>query len=261
MTSESNQPNQEKSTTSSQDNEAPEINDPKTTDNPEAKSGEAESSSETESETKEPELSEEEKAELERKALEEEFSQLKLEDFKVLKESASQSDERWDRVLRLSAEFENYKKRAARERQDAIRYANESMLERLIPVMDTFEMALTAVKSADAGSIDSLKMGVEMIANQLKTTLSDEGLEEINAENQMFDPKIHEAVSKEARDDVEDGRVLSQTRKGYKLKDRLLRPSSVIVSVAPEPEGSEVASDQQASADSTAASESESDSN
>jgi molecular chaperone GrpE len=84
--------------------------------------------------------------------------------------------------------------------------------------MDTFEMAMTAVRSADAGSIDSLKMGIEMISNQLKTVLSEEGLEEINAADQVFDPAIHEAVSKEAREDVEEGRILSQTRKGYKLK-------------------------------------------
>lgn len=232
MTNESEIKNQE-SHSGADEKEVLENQDPQSSANestdPSQSSDNAESSDE-----KEPELTEEQKAEQEIKELEAELSGLTVEDFKVLKESAATSDERWDRVLRLSAEFENFKKRAARERQDAIRYANESMLERLIPVMDTFEMALMAVKSADAGSIDSLKMGVEMIANQLKTTLSDEGLEEINAENQMFDPKIHEAVSKEAREDVEEGRVLSQTRKGYKLKDRLLRPSSVIVAVAPE---------------------------
>lgn len=232
MTNESEIKNQETSSGSDGkevlENQEPQSSATESTD-PSQSSENAESSGE-----KEPELTEEQKAEQERKELEAELSELTVEDFKFIKESAAKSSEHWDRVLRLSAEFENFKKRVARERLDAIRYANESMLERLIPVMDTFEMALMAVKSADAGSIDSLKMGVEMIANQLKTTLSDEGLEEINAENQMFDPKIHEAVSKEARDDVEEGRVLSQTRKGYKLKDRLLRPSSVIVAVSPE---------------------------
>ena len=229
MTSESSQSKQE--STSEEQSQATHEASNASSENP---SNESSTENSNSGSSQEPELSAEEKAELERKALEEELKSLSVEDFRAIKGMAEESQERWDRVLRLSAEFDNFKKRVARERQEAIRYANESLLERLIPVMDTFEMAMTAVRSADAGSIDSLKMGIEMISNQLKTVLSEEGLEEINAADQAFDPAIHEAVSKEARGDVEEGQVLSQTRKGYKLKDRLIRPSSVVVSVAPD---------------------------
>lgn len=232
MTSESSQSKQE--STSEEQNQAHQETSSASSENTSNPSSESSDECSDESGSKEPELSAEEQAELERQALEEELKSLSVEDFRAIKGLAAESQERWDRVLRLSAEFDNFKKRVARERQEAIRYANESLLERLIPVMDTFEMAMTAVRSADAGSIDSLKMGIEMISNQLKTVLSEEGLEEINAADQVFDPAIHEAVSKEAREDVEEGRILSQTRKGYKLKDRLIRPSSVVVSVAPE---------------------------
>jgi molecular chaperone GrpE len=145
---------------------------------------------------------------------------------------AEKADEHWDRLLRQTADFENYKKRAAREKQEATKYANESLLQKLIPIVDNFAAALAA-SSAQPGSTDSLQAGVNMIYTQLKSTLADAGLEEIDATNQMFDPNFHEAVSQQETNDVPEGQVVQQLRKGYKLRDRLIRPATVIVAKKP----------------------------
>ncbi|MCI0748207.1 MAG: nucleotide exchange factor GrpE [Verrucomicrobia subdivision 3 bacterium] len=158
------------------------------------------------------------------------------EELEQLKVQAAKSDEYWDQLLRTAADLDNFKKRAAREKQEAIRYANESLLQKLIPVLDNFEMALAAVSTAagaEAGTAESLQTGVSMIQQQLKQALSDAGLEEINAANLAFDPNYHEAVSQQESAEVPEGHVLQQLRKGYKLKDRLLRPATVIVAKKP----------------------------
>lgn len=155
------------------------------------------------------------------------------EQLDVLKEKAAKADDHWERLLRQTADFDNYKKRAARERQEAIKYANESLLQKLIPIIDNFEMAMSAVSSADGGSADSIKKGVEMIHGQFKSTLAEAGLEEIDAAGKNFDPNFHEAVSQKETAEVPDGQVVQQIRKGYKLRDRLLRPATVIVAKKP----------------------------
>lgn len=156
------------------------------------------------------------------------------EQLQDLQKRAAKADEHWDRLLRISADFDNFKKRATREKQEAIKYANESLLEKLIPVLDNFEMALTAAKAAPAGDgSQSVVAGVTMIQQQLKTALSDFGLEEIDATGQVFDPNFHEAVSQMPSAEVPEGHVLQQIRKGYKLKERLLRPATVVVAAKP----------------------------
>src|SRR6185503_4582810 len=112
-----------------------------------------------------------------------------------LKQKAAKADEHWDRLLRTTADLENFKKRAARERQEAIKFANASLLEKLIPALDNFDMALAAANSAEGHSMESLRTGIAMIHTQLKAALTDSGLEEIDATNQPFDPNFHEAVS------------------------------------------------------------------
>jgi molecular chaperone GrpE len=149
-----------------------------------------------------------------------------------LKAQAARAEEYRNQLLRTAADLDNYKKRAAREKQDAIRYANEALLQKLIPVLDNFEMALSAA-SATEGTSDSVQQGVNMIQQQLKQVLADAGLEEIIAAGQPFDPNCHEAVSQQESAGVPDGHVLQQLRKGYKLRERLLRPATVIVAKAP----------------------------
>jgi molecular chaperone GrpE len=132
-----------------------------------------------------------------------------------------------DLALRSEADLQNFRKRAAREKEDAIKYANASFLERLIPVLDNFEMGLTAARAEKNSAILS---GFEMVAKQFTDFLADSGVQSIEAEGRKFDPNLHEAVAQEASDTVADGVVIRQLRKGYKLKDRLIRPANVIVS-------------------------------
>ena len=155
------------------------------------------------------------------------------EDIEALKVEAAKAKEYLDRLLRTAADFDNYKKRATRERQDAVKFANEGIIGTLIPVLDNFEMALAATSAAENPAIQSVQSGIAMIHQQLKKALSDAGLEEVDATNQAFDPNIHEAVSQQESADVPEGHVLQQLRRGYKLRDRLLRPASVVVAKKP----------------------------
>lgn len=150
-----------------------------------------------------------------------------------LKTKAAKADENWERFVRNYADFENYKKRAAREREDAARFATESLFKRLIPVLDSFDMAMsTTTESADP-AVQSMKSGMSMVHQQLKNSLTESGLEEIDATGKVFDPNFHEAVSQIDSEDVPEGHVLQQMRKGYKLKERLIRPATVVVARKP----------------------------
>lgn len=159
-------------------------------------------------------------------------SALTPEQLEELKAKAAKADEHWSRLLREAADFENYKKRATRERQDAIRYANENLLQKLIPIIDNFDMAMAAT-AGDGGSADSIQKGVKMIHSQLKAALIESGLEEIDANHKPFDPNFHEAVSQKETSEVPEGQVVQQIRKGYKYRDRLIRPATVVVAKKP----------------------------
>jgi molecular chaperone GrpE len=137
-----------------------------------------------------------------------------------------------DLALRARADLDNFRKRALREKEEAIRYANNGLLERLLPVIDNFELGLDAAKmAADTASI---LQGMSMVQKQLHDFLKNNGLEEVQAEGEAFDPNKHDAVSQEFSADIADGHVIRQVRKGYKIKDRLIRASSVIVSKGPQ---------------------------
>ncbi len=158
---------------------------------------------------------------------------LSPEQLEELKCRAAKADENWERLLRTTADFDNFKKRAARERQEAIKFANESLIQKLVPVLDNFEMALAAAQSSSTDGSKSLSEGVAMIHSQLRQALAESGLEEISATGQLFDPNLHEAVSQQESSEVAEGQVLQQLRKGYKLRDRLIRPATVIVAKRP----------------------------
>ena len=149
------------------------------------------------------------------------------------KNRAAKAEENWDRLLRTTADFDNFKKRAAREKQDAIKYANQGLVEKLVPILDHFDMALAAAQVGSPDSNQSLQDGIAMIFQQLKNALTEVGLEEIDATDQSFDPNRHEAVSQKETSDVPEGQVVQQLRKGYKLRDRLIRPATVIVAKKP----------------------------
>lgn len=132
-------------------------------------------------------------------------------------------------ALRTAAEMDNLRKRTAREREEAVRYANQRLLEDLLPVIDNFEMGMQAA-AQDTSSM--IYIGMDMVRRQLHEFLSAQGAEEITAQG-AFDPNLHDAVAQEECAAGEEGRILRVTRKGYKLRDRLLRPAGVVVSKLP----------------------------
>ena len=134
-----------------------------------------------------------------------------------------------ERIVRLPADFDNFRKRAQREKDEARQFANQGLLEKLLPVLDNFEMALTAVKDADP----SVRDGVQMILDQLLGVLKESGVEPVDAMGQPFDPNLHEALSQEETTEVEEGTAVQQVQRGYKLNDRLVRPARVVVAKAP----------------------------
>lgn len=134
-----------------------------------------------------------------------------------------------ERIVRLTADFDNFRKRAQREKDEARQFANQGLLEKLLPVLDNFEMALMAVKDADP----SVRDGVQMILDQLLGVLKESGVEPVDAMGQPFDPNLHEALSQEETTEVEEGTVVQQVQRGYKLNDRLVRPARVVVAKAP----------------------------
>ena len=133
-----------------------------------------------------------------------------------------------DIALRSVADLDNYRKRMAREKDDAIRYANASFLERLIPILDNFELGLQAAKVG--GSQSAVQDGMVMVFKQLQEFLASCGVETIDATGEHFDPNLHEAIAQEQSAEIGEGFVIRQLRKGYKLKDRLIRPANVVVS-------------------------------
>lgn len=137
-----------------------------------------------------------------------------------------------DLALRTAADFDNYRKRAARDKEDAIRYANTALLEDLLPVIDNFELGLAAARSAEGA--DAILQGLDMVSRQFRDFLASAGVEEIATDGATFDPNLMEAVGHEPDPSAPEGSVLRQTRRGYKLRDRLLRPASVVVSKGPE---------------------------
>ncbi|MDA0814140.1 MAG: nucleotide exchange factor GrpE [Verrucomicrobia bacterium] len=138
-----------------------------------------------------------------------------------------------DIALRTKAELENYRKRMARERADTARYSNADLLQSLLPILDNFEFGLMAAKS-DEGS--SIYLGMGMVLKQIQDFLTEQGVETIPAVGEPFDPNVHEAVAQEPSDEVPDGYVVGQVRRGYRLHERLLRPAGVRVSTGPATE-------------------------
>lgn len=136
--------------------------------------------------------------------------------------------------LRTAAEMDNLRKRTSREREEAMRYANQRLLEELLPVIDNFEMGMQAA-AQDTSSM--IYIGMDMVRKQLADFLSSQGVEEIPATGH-FDPNLHDAVSQEPSD-LPEGEIIRIARRGYKLRDRLLRPASVVVAAAKSTETSE----------------------
>jgi molecular chaperone GrpE len=140
-----------------------------------------------------------------------------------------------DRYLRLYAEFDNYKKRVARDREELIKYGNESLLYELLPVIDNLEMAMKH-SSNDASSATGgggLAQGVEITLKEFLRVIDKFGLSPIDASGKMFDPSLHHAMTQVERDGIDENMVVEELRKGYMLREKVLRPSLVAVSKKP----------------------------
>src|SRR5436309_6012409 len=130
-----------------------------------------------------------------------------------------------DRLLRLAADFDNYKKRDARERQEYVAFANERILKELLPILDDLERALDAAEEHQEAQLEE---GVRLVHRSLAGLLERQGVKEIATEG-AFDPHVHEALLAQPSEDAESGAVIDVVQKGYTLGDRVVRPARVIV--------------------------------
>lgn len=145
---------------------------------------------------------------------------------------AREAAELKDLAQRKQAEFENYRRRTERERSDIVRHAASDLVLEILPVFDNLGRAVEAAQAAEStgqGSWDQLREGVGIIYKQFKDILERNGLEEIECEGKPFDPHVHEAVSRVETDEHPDGTIVEVFQKGYRMKDRLLRPAMVSV--------------------------------
>lgn len=149
-----------------------------------------------------------------------------------LEQAEKDAKEHYDRLLRISAEFENYKKRMVREKEDYRKFANETLLKALLPVVDNLERAIQAVDEKARADHPLLK-GVEMTLSEILKVFEKFAVKPISALKAPFDPTYHQAVMQEETDQHPDNTVVKELQKGYLLHDRLLRPSMVVVSKEP----------------------------
>lgn len=152
-----------------------------------------------------------------------------VEEINLLEQKEKELSEEKDKYLRLHADFDNFRKRVQKEKNEWVMYASQGLLEKLLPVIDNLDRALGSLDQEN-NDIKGLVSGVEMIHKQLMDTLKQEGLERIEAVGQEFDPFLHEAMMQvPAEEDQEDNQIVEELRKGYKFKDRVIRPTMVKV--------------------------------
>lgn len=135
-----------------------------------------------------------------------------------------------DRLARLQAEFDNFRKRSAKEQQDFRDYALVEALKSLLPILDSLDRAL----KTNAASVEDFRSGIELIDKQFHDALAKLGVEPVPSAGEMFDPNLHQAVQMVDTDEIEDHRVIDELQRGYRIKDRLLRPAMVRVANNPK---------------------------
>lgn len=144
---------------------------------------------------------------------------------KLLSEQTTRAEDYYDRLIRLQADYENFRRRTRQEKEEFYKYASEKLISALLPVLDNFERALTA----EGDSIEAFKSGVQMIYKQLQEVLAAEGVKPVPAVGEQFDPLKHEAALKAESAEHPDNTVLEELRRGYYLKDKVIRPAMVKV--------------------------------
>lgn len=151
----------------------------------------------------------------------------------ALEAKTGEAEEHRDRYLRAAAEFDNARKRAAREREEYTRYANESLLREFLPVLDNFERALQAARGEPAAA--AVTAGVELTQRELLRVLEKFGVTPFPSVGQPFDPERHEAIARVPAQGRPEGTVVDETARGYLLNGRVLRPAMVTVASSPDP--------------------------
>lgn len=149
----------------------------------------------------------------------------------LLKKDLTDSGER---LLRLQADFENFRKRASRERQELEQYGGQNLVKDLLSVVDNLDRAVDHARQSGGGDLQSLLQGVELVQREFLAVLAKHHIHEIEADNKPFDPNLHEAMAQHATDEVPPNTVVSVFQKGYQLHDRLVRPARVVVAKASE---------------------------
>jgi molecular chaperone GrpE len=148
-----------------------------------------------------------------------------------------------ERLVRLQADFENFRKRTLRERQEALSYGHELVVKDLLPVVDNLERAIEHASASTGADFEGMLQGVDLVRRELLGVLAKHGVNTIEAAGEVFDPNLHEALAQMEDDEVPAGSVGRVLQKGYRLRDRLLRPARVMVSKGPaqpsEGEGSD----------------------
>ena len=145
-----------------------------------------------------------------------------------IEELKGKMEENYDLYIRSQAELNNVIKRNKKDKEEWIKYSNETLIKEILPVIDNLEMALSHFNNEK--SLDALREGVELTLKGLKDALVKSGLKEVKAEGEIFDPCYHHAVSEQADNEVEAGIILNELQKGYMLNERLIRPAMVILS-------------------------------
>lgn len=138
-----------------------------------------------------------------------------------------------DRLLRLQADFENFRKRTLREKEEAFRYGHQNIVKDLLPTVDNLERAIEHARGSQTGDLEGLLQGVELVLRELLGALEQYGLAPIEAEGKDFDPEFHEAMTQQFHESAPVNTVLQVFQKGYRLRDRMLRPARVVVSGGP----------------------------
>ncbi len=151
-----------------------------------------------------------------------------------LKAEEARAEENYDRLLRITAEFENYKKRMEREMNDFMKFANESLIKDILPVVDNLERALEIPYGNNENAFHSMREGVQMTLKGLLSSLERSGVVVIESLDKPFDPNFHQAVMQEQSEGHTENTVSKELQKGYMMRDRLLRPAMVAVSKKPD---------------------------
>ena len=164
-----------------------------------------------------------------KKVIEEKFSPEELE---IILKKADERDEFHDKWLAVHSEYENTRKRLEKEKYTHMKFANEDIISRLFPIMDNFDMAFESMEKAEDKM--AVMEGMKMVQKEFHKILEENGVKKIETAGKEFDPNVHEAVLAVPTDEVPDGTIVEETRAGYMLNDRLLRPAQVTVAKGKE---------------------------